>query len=120
MIEIIKESWVEHNTDYYREFTLKTDHGCGFSFPCDENGVLCCVNPAAYDNYDRVVKDDRYIDNGIVARNWRFRHPAVGRCRCGQECDLVDQYMGAFECPKCGQWYNVCGQELLNPSEWEE
>jgi hypothetical protein len=28
--------------------------------------------------------------------------------------------MGANECPHCGQWYNVFGQELLPPDQWEE
>ena len=27
--------------------------------------------------------------------------------------------MGAFECA-CGQWYNMFGQELNPPEDWEE
>lgn len=28
--------------------------------------------------------------------------------------------MGACQCPKCGKWYNIFGQALLDPEFWED
>ena len=33
---------------------------------------------------------------------------------------LYDRYRAACQCPKCGRWYNLFGQELLPPEMWEE
>lgn len=40
-----------------------------------------------------------------------------GTCYCGSKVAL-----GQFtcECDRCGKLYNWCGQELRDPSEWEE
>lgn len=34
--------------------------------------------------------------------------------------DLWDEYLGACECPNCGRWYNIMGQELNPPSTWRD
>ena len=49
-----------------------------------------------------------------------YREPAHGICRCGEEVTLIDEYMGSCQCENCGQWYNLFGQELLPPNQWEE
>lgn len=49
-----------------------------------------------------------------------YKPPAYGTCHCGGTVELTDEYMGACECPNCGQWYNLFGQELLPPDMWEE
>ncbi len=49
-----------------------------------------------------------------------YTKPAVGRCECGAEVELRNQYMGACECSGCGRWYNLFGQELLPPEQWEQ
>jgi hypothetical protein len=28
--------------------------------------------------------------------------------------------MGACQCENCGQWYNIFGQELIDPEYWED
>ena len=48
-----------------------------------------------------------------------YVNPAIGKCSCGNEFELVDQYAGACECEKCHQWYNLFGQELLPPDKWD-
>ena len=50
----------------------------------------------------------------------RFREPVKGLCSCGQWVELVDEYYGACQCPKCGKWYNLFGQELVSPEYWEQ
>ena len=56
------------------------------------------------------VRFDLFID---------YKEPAHGTCICGEEVSLWDQYYGACECPKCGRWYNLFGQELVAPEHWE-
>lgn len=50
------------------------------------------------------------------------REPRYGKCEeCGARVDLDGyDYMGAVQCPKCGQWYNLNGEELLPPDQWGE
>lgn len=59
-----------------------------------------------------ILRREMYFDG------FRERPCAIGECKCGAEVPLMDQYMGACECPGCGQWYNLSGQELLPPEEW--
>ena len=61
----------------------------------------------------KIIGEETYMD-----RNMRQRTCKVGLCKCGQEVLLMDTYMGATDCPNCGQWYNVFGQELKDPDEW--
>lgn len=43
----------------------------------------------------------------------------VKRCECGEVVELCDQYMAACQCPSCGAWYNLFGQALVSPDEWD-
>ena len=56
----------------------------------------------------------------IVERGAEYRRsPALVRdTHCGAEFYLQDEYLGACECPRCGQWFNLFGQEVTNPSSW--
>lgn len=47
------------------------------------------------------------------------RHVRYGICpRCGRRVYLGG-YMGMTEC-ECGQWYNVFGQALKPPEDWDK
>jgi hypothetical protein len=48
--------------------------------------------------------------------------PAVGKCHCGEEIELNPRcaYYGGIECPECGQWYNLFGQELNPVETWSQ
>ena len=42
------------------------------------------------------------------------------KCNCGTEV-LLDpsySYYGGVRCEKCGQWFNLFGQELVDPTYW--
>ena len=52
--------------------------------------------------------------------SWAYTQPAQGICECGHKIELIDQYMGACECPYCNRWHNMFGQQLLDPEYWEE
>lgn len=106
--------------EYSREFTY-TDGDGGFSFPCDSTGKLsedlhecakknyawCMEHPERFSEFDHFTVDVR-----------RFTR-SHGICSCGAEVELWDQYYGACQCERCGQWYNLFGQSLLPPEQWE-
>ncbi len=93
----------------------------GYAFDCSSDGVpdltptlkkiyeFCLTHPEKFVRFNKVVKyEHTYIQN------------AFGVCGCGKTVELYNQDMGACSCPKCGQWYNLSGQELNPPEMWEE
>lgn len=124
MAKIIKESEIKEDITYFKEFYYEDDHESGFSFPCDEDGTLLSeLNEYAVMNYHAclsgMVNGRKILDAGIKARVNRYKEPAVLECDCGFSFSLTNQYMGACQCPECGQWYNLFGQELMSPDSWE-
>lgn len=121
-IKKIKERERVTETYYTREFRWKDDPSGGFSFPCDENGRLFDdLTDAAKANYESALKNDKLEDLGIQKRTHSYIEPAIGKCDCGCENRMEDQTNGyaAFQCEGCGQWYNISGQELLPPDQWD-
>lgn len=100
------------------------DDGCnnGFCFPCDEDGNPKITNDAAKENYEYCVANpDKFARYGkVIKRIWTWRENNSGTCNCGNRIELINQYLGGCECPYCGRWWNVWGQELNNPSTWSE
>lgn len=108
----------------YVEYELCFDDGenNGFGFPCDAQGnvdpnlmdaakqnlAYCMANPEKFERWNKVVKYTR-----------RVREPGHGTCSCGREVYLYDEYYGSCQC-ECGKWYNLFGQELLPPEQWED
>ena len=120
-MEVIRGEY-EESARYELEFFREA--GSGFAFPCDENGkVDDDLNPSARKNYEWCLQNpDKfpYCFNHVRKIVSRWRNPNHGICKCGQDVELVEQYMGACQCPKCGQWYSLSGQELLPPEKWQE
>lgn len=116
----------EYVTDTYYELRFFRDANGGFAFPCDAEGKMIVnenTNPAAIENYHWCLEHPEkfpYYFNKVISEEYSRREPNSGTCHCGQEMELVNEYMGACECPKCGQWYNLFGQELNNPMAWSE
>lgn len=103
------------------ELVFDDGHNNGFAFPCDESGnLLPELSKEAVANYQYCMaypeNFERY--NKVVCRKWRYRQNATGVCSCGEKIELYDAYMGACECPYCGQWYNLFGQKLNPPDQW--
>lgn len=106
--------------EHYIEFNL--DDNSGYCFPCDASGSLLPMEECAMENY-RMCMDhpEKFRDWNKFATYYRsYTENATGVCVCGETVELWDQYMGACECPRCGRWYNLFGQELLPPEMWEE
>lgn len=112
----------ERKTDIYYELMFDDGHCNGFGFPCDADGnVLPFENPAAAENlkwcFENPSQFSRYAE--VVPFRQTYTEPASGDCSCGERVFLTDEYYGACECPKCGKWYNLFGQEILPPDKWE-
>lgn len=123
MLEIIKERTVRYEKEYYINFDRKDDPNCGFVFPAyfnDETPAFDKMTEEAKKNYYACLADKDTYDRWFEEREVRVVDYAVGRCRCGAEVELIDgAWMGAVQCEKCGKWYNIYGQELVDPEYWE-
>lgn len=120
MLKSYKDAELETEVRY----ELMFDDGCcnGFGFTCDEHGNTHGLTDDAKRNLAWCRENtDKFVRPGVVVKFVRqFRNPPSGICECGEEVFLVDEYMGACECPKCKRWYNLFGQELLPPRQWDE
>lgn len=126
MLKIIQPRTSRQVVEHYIEFT--DEEGSGFIFPTDLSGKIIYdedpeIAKAQRDNYDyAMAHKERFTCqyNEFVTRKYTVTDNAVGRCHCGEEVELYDQYQGACACPKCGQWYNIYGQSLIDPEYWED
>lgn len=123
MIKDFIDAHRETETEYRVEFFTDRDGGC--SFPCDKEGnpQFDKMTDAAKENYKKCMQNpDKfpYCWNEVHKLTWSYTEPASGTCKCGTRIELYNQYHGACECPECGQWYNLFGQELVPPEYWME
>lgn len=120
MLRIKSERKRVEITEYSLEYFV--DETGGYSFPCDENGNVLEMGPEALKNLEQCRQHpEKFIRPGHIRKDVHsYVEPAVGICSCGEDVILEDEYMGACQCGKCGQWYNLFGQELLPPGLWEE
>lgn len=121
MLKIIKERTPVTSTEYRIEFFYKDDPEAGFCFPADGDHTPAFdkMSADAKANYISCLSDDRLTEPEFTVNTHTYVEPAIGECRCGAEVVLDADYMGAVRC-ECGRWYNLFGQELLDPKYWEE
>ena len=121
MLKIIKERTPEIIIDRYIEFNYKDDPDAGFMFPARENGEpdFEHMPPEAKANYEKCLTDNRLTEPEFIVDKRTYMNYAVGRCSCGAKVVLDCDYIGAVRC-ECGKWYNLFGQELIDPKYWEE
>ena len=118
-MKVIKDSYTEKTIYFTLDYNNRGD-GCDFSFPCDENGNVLALNDAAQENLKFCRKNAENYTVSVRKHIDRYRHGMTIQCSCNEIFELQNQYLGACECPKCGQWYNFFGQTLKNPDRWEE
>ena len=100
---------------------------CGYAFPCDKDGrILYTLSDTAKKSLayckahpERWTAESR--EGRVVHIIRRVRY---GLCpSCGRRVYLGGSgwavYLGSAEC-ECGQWYNVFGQAIKPPKEWDE
>ena len=119
------KNYTPHSYETIVEYDIVFDdgHHNGFAFPCDAEGKLLPGVPTeAVENYRRCLETPERFSrfNRIVKTERRVRNNARGTCICGNVVELFDMYLGACQCEKCGQWYNLLGQELVPPEQWAE
>ena len=71
---------------------------------------------------DWIERPAEYDDNKSLREN-KQRSRGILRCHCGEPVDLQGAMHGpdyAAECDKCGQLYNLVGQQLRPRDQWEE
>lgn len=111
----------ERVTEITYELTFDRGDGGGFCFPCDEAGNVGELSQAAMENLKWCQQHPQVFTRaGVITpirRTWR--EPDRGTCVCGRTVYLENQYMGACEC-ECGRWYNLFGQSLLPPDQWND
>lgn len=118
MLKIIKER--EFKEEIYYTYDFNRSDGSGFTFPCDFTGKIQ-LNRCNKESYEFCIKNkEEFTWHGIVEHNNTYWEPAIGQCSCGKKVILEAQYMGACQCPKCGRWYNIFGQSLIDPEYWED
>lgn len=113
----------EWKTTEWYELCFDDGRGNGFAFPCDEKGkVNQDIPDAARINYKFCIEHpQRFLRwNKVVKNKHTYRENPTGLCSCGNVIELWNEYYGTCECPYCGKWYNVFGQELKSPDLWEE
>ncbi|MEG2018531.1 MAG: hypothetical protein RR128_08750 [Clostridium sp.] len=121
MLKIISERHKVEDVIYQREFESKELPGSGFSFDCDKEGKLKIEYKEALDNFNYcITHPEEFYDKGLVEHINSYIEPAHAICECGREILLEINYLGVCECPNCRTWHNPFGQQLRNPSEWEE
>lgn len=110
--------WVAYRLsfDYVREKNI------GFSFDCDENGVVNeeSLNPAAFANLQAcrtgTVRGEA-VGAAKIERDSGTRHiPAVGLCECGLEVELAN-FTNTCD---CNRDYNSSGMLLAPRQFWGE
>lgn len=104
-----------------KELVFDDGHDNGYVFHIEDDGELvlndynrpsyeyCLAHPEKFARYNQIVKRKRI-----------YKEYASGICDCGKRIELYNQYLGACECPYCGRWYSLFGQNLKNPDEWDE
>ena len=104
------------------EFNYLDDESAGFSFPANDTGGVDIdhMSDIAIDNYRWCISHSDEV-SGPYYRTYKhtYTEPAVGKCSCGREIVLDTNFFGAVRC-NCDRWYNVFGQELVDPKYWEE
>lgn len=139
MLKIISERHEESRTGYRLQFTVKGERAKNrYSFPLlSKNAVIIPIKETEFGSNQYIpcteeectwwkdyllVKDDRehYEEPCVVEETWYWTEPAHAICECGTEIILEDEFLGTCQCPVCGRWYNMFGQEVLDPEEYEE
>lgn len=116
-MRIISRRCTETTVEFCLRYDDKEAPGSGFTFPCDEHGVVSQLRPAAQANYDRCQREDRFVRRGVEKYEHRYTHPATGQCDCGRRVALVGF---TNTCGGCGTDYNMSGQRLASREQWGE
>jgi len=106
--------------EYYIFYEWAEQLDSGFMFPCNQDGDINFddMDQEALDNYDKCENGEyEVVYQGLQRSINRYWEPTISRCSCGHEVVLESN---TNVCESCGAYYNMGGQELRHPSQWEE
>lgn len=121
----VKQGRVKTALSYVLFFQEKDEEeGCGFSFPCDEQGNplwnemrgLAAANCRLLMGGGSINGRNGFLPGRVEKREWWCREESLFRCECGEE---FEGGSFTYAC-KCGRHYNWAGQDLAHPSLWGE
>lgn len=123
MANYIKRKELETYEFFRREFSLVDgpDNSPVLSFPCDADGLFIDqLTDEAFNNFSyAIAHPEKYRDLGVNRYERTYITNDVIECNvCASEVELYDQYCAACQCPCCGTWYNLFGQELEPVENW--
>jgi len=103
-------------TEYVKSWTHP--EGYGFSFDCDENGVIneADMYPEGIANLRdcEAGKMEGYTGPRLQKNTRRVTNHAVGLCSCGRKLTLASFTNSC----RCGREYNQSGQKLAPRGQW--
>ena len=120
MLTIIKERGTETITEKCLDIYNEQNELCmGFDLDNNDSPI---INDCAKENYQLAMKKiaDGLWSKRINTNKFTLRTDPIGKCKCGTKFEMHNEYLGACECPGCGQWYNLFGQELTPPDTWNQ
>lgn len=109
MQTVVVEDNVEITTTYTLGFCRTHDRHSGFSFPCDENGIVdeSTLNPLALENYRKCVTGEHdVVRKGVEKSVNRIR---LCSCGSGKYPERADDARGIFIANVCDD----CRKERL-------
>lgn len=112
VIDIERKVCFQYKDDPY--FNGTTFNG-GYAFDADEQGNPIAKNEDQVKSIDYALHSGDYINMGIIEREI-YSTFDLYKCKCGEEFYMTS-HKGS-NCPKCNQWYNYFGQEILPPEYW--
>lgn len=106
--------------EYYIFYEWAEELDSGFMFPCNQDGEIDFneMEQVALDNYQKCENDEyEVVYQGLRRSVNSYWEPAIAECSCGHEVTLESN---TNVCEQCGSYYNMGGQELRDPRQWEE
>jgi hypothetical protein len=106
-------------TEYFRlDFDCISVRGAGYSFDCTKDGTVLGDEFRTKEEREAAVAEvtahPDYEGPFLRTYTHSYMEPAVGRCECGASVTLQDPLDN--ECEECHRWYNMVGQEVLDPN----
>lgn len=97
-MKVISPRKWEHIEEYFLEFDR--GDGSGLAFPCDKNGVVANLNPAAQENYEKAMANlEQFVSPPFVrdcSRDYQIEE--IRECDICKSHAYFTAYCGAFVC----------------------
>ena len=119
-IKIISHRQHVEEVEYYIFYEYAEVLDSGFMFPCNQDGDINFneMEQAALDNYNKCESGEyEVVYHGLRRSINSYWEPTIAECSCGHEVVLESN---TNQCESCHAYYNLGGQELRDPREWEE